>query len=113
VADDSVFAALPADVARGGGVTDQLAQHAKTLAQNYDDATHYDLNNPPWGEGDETANTFREKYVQPHADLRDALHQLADSITEAGQKTLNSGKGFQGAQDDAIDALHGEGGGRH
>ncbi|WP_329133378.1 hypothetical protein OG552_15745 [Streptomyces sp. NBC_01476] len=113
MADDNVFAALPVEVQRGGGITDQVGQHAKILAQNYDDATHYDLNDPPWGEGDETAETFKAKYVQPHADLRDALHSLADAITTAGAKTLFSGKDFQGAQDDAIDALHHEGGGRH
>jgi hypothetical protein len=113
VADDNIFAALPADVARGGGITDQVGQHAKLLAQSYDDATHYDLNNPPWGEGDETAQAFKEKYVQPHADLRDALTSLADAITAAGAKTLNSGLDFHGAQNDAITALHGDGGGRH
>lgn len=112
--DDNVFAALPSEVVAGGGITDEVAQHAQLLAQSYDDATHYDLNNPPWGEGDDTAATFKAKYVQPHADLRDALHMLADSITTAGAKTLTSGKSFHGAQDDAITAIHNEGGGgRH
>ncbi|MFC4035934.1 hypothetical protein ACFO3J_31390 [Streptomyces polygonati] len=112
MADDSVFAAIPSEVVAGGGITDQVGQHAKLLAQNYDDATHYDLNDPPWGSGDETAETFKEKYVQPHADLRDALHALADAITEAGAKTLFSGQDFHTAQDDAITAIHEGGGGR-
>jgi hypothetical protein len=116
MADDNLFAAVPGDVEAGGGVTDEVAQHATALYQAYFDATHYDLNNPPWGSGDDTAETFKEKYVQPHADLRDALGQLADSITEAGKRTLDSGKQFKGAQDDAITALHdhtGDNGGRH
>lgn len=111
MADDNVFAALPEEVRQGGGVTDEVGRNARILAQNYEDATHYDLNNPPWGEGDETAKAFEEKYVQPHADLRDALTSLADAITAAGAKTLNSGLDFHGAQNDALDALHTDGGG--
>lgn len=111
MADDNLFAAVPADVQAGGGVTDEVGQHAKQLSSAYEQATYYDLNDPPWGQGDDTAHTFEEKYVQPHADLRDALSSLAEAIGSAAQQTIDSGKGFAGAQDEALSAIHAEGGG--
>lgn len=116
MADDNVFAAIPSEVQAGGGNTDQVGQEAKRLADAYEEATYVDLNDPPWGHGDDTAHTFEQMYVQPHADLRNAVQSLATAIGSAAQKTLDSGKGFAAAQDDALSAVHaageGHGGGR-
>jgi hypothetical protein len=112
VADDNVFAAIPGDVTQGGGVTDDAALAARELAKAYESDSSFDPNNPPWGKSGDTAKAFQEKYLQPHADLRDALNALAEAITSAATQTINSGKDFHTAQSDAVDALHGDGGRR-
>lgn len=112
MADDNVFAAIPGEVRQGGAVTDEVGLAARQLAKAYETYSAFDPNNPPWGRTGDTADAFREKYLQPHADLRDALAALADAITSAATKTVNSGTGFHNAQTDALDALHGDGGRR-
>ncbi|MBV2354910.1 hypothetical protein KUM39_11115 [Streptomyces sp. J2-1] len=113
MADGNVFAALPGEVVQGGGATDQVGDFAVQLARNWTARTAYDPNdNPPWGDHGDIAVAFAEKYVQPHADLRDALEELAKAIKSAAAHTITSGAQFHGAQSDALDALHRDGGGR-
>ncbi|MGW5352697.1 hypothetical protein ACWERV_19580 [Streptomyces sp. NPDC004031] len=112
MADDNVFAAIPDEVRQGGAVTDEVGLAARQLAKAYETYSAFDPNDPPWGRSGETAKAFQEKYVQPHADLRDALDALAQAIVSAATKTVNSGNGFHNAQSDALDALHGDGGRR-
>jgi hypothetical protein len=112
VADDNIFAAIPEEVVQGGGVTDEAGQLTDRLSKAYETDSYFDPNNPPWGRSGDTAKVFQEKYVQPHAELRDALDALARAVTAAAAHTLNSGKDFHTAQGDAVDAIGGEGGRR-
>lgn len=111
MADDNLFGALAFQIMAGGGVIDQIGQHARRLAQNYASATRFNPSDPPWGRGDELADAFERKYVKPHAELLDALETLAGALTAAGTMTVNAGKSFQGAQDSALTSIHASAGG--
>lgn len=109
--DGGVFAALPSDVVAGGGVTDEVGKLVTGLSRDYEAASGFDPNNPPWGEGDATAKSFEALYVPAHADLRDTLRSLADAITSAADLTINSGRNFHTAQVDAVNAINTSNGG--
>lgn len=106
--EDNVFAAEPSKVQAGGGQTDAISQLIETTAQRFADATAFDPQDPPWGD-DTIGHGFAENYVHPHAQLRDAVAAFATAVTNAARLTLDSGKNFESAQDDAIKHIHEEG----
>lgn len=110
--ESPIFAAVPDGITEGAGNTFKVSEYAESMVESFDEGTAYDPNDPPWGKKGEVAEAFEEKYLEAHIQMREALHVLVAAITAAGTQTLNSGRGFSHAQDDAITAIHHEGGGR-
>jgi hypothetical protein len=111
VPDDKVFAANPSQVQAGGGMTDKISELIAAASRVFESETSFDPQNPPWG-SDPIGDGFAKNYVEPHAQLRDAVTGFARAVTGAARLTLESGKNFQTSQDDALDAIHNEGGGK-
>lgn len=110
--ENPIFAAVPDYITEGAGNTYEVSDYVKSMVESFDEGTAYDPNDPPWGKKGEVAEAFKEKYLEPHIQMREALHALVAAITAAGTQTLNSGRGFSRAQNDAITTIHNEGGGR-
>lgn len=110
MADSGLFAADPERITTGGGITDQISTLMLHAADDYATATAWDPQDPPWG-NDDYGNAFAANYVPVHTDLRDAYTAIGNAVMAAGAMTVNSGKSFHGTQGDAIDAIHGSGGG--
>jgi hypothetical protein len=110
VSDDNVFIADSHQIIAGGDNTNQVGELIRDSAEQFAEKTAFDWEDPPWGK-DEYGNQYAPTYIPVHADFRDAYTAFGNSLMAAAQMTINSGKGFRSAQEQAIDDIR-SGGGR-
>jgi len=112
MADNNLFAAIPALIKQGGNVTDQVADYVNSAYNGYNHF-YIDWNNPIIGEpGDETVKAIRKVYGPAYNQSVLALGQLRDAIKSASDLTTQSGVNFNVTQQDALDHINGINSGR-
>ncbi|WP_145968899.1 hypothetical protein [Streptomyces hyaluromycini] len=106
MADDSLFAALPDNIKRGGDLTDQVADIVKNHLSRYGD--HYiDPNDPSIGEPtDETVHAILRDYSPAYNQTVQALGQVNKALLKASELTTASGVDFDRTQQDALDKIN-------
>lgn len=110
--DENMLMAKPDEIQAGGGITDKVGEFVGEAIGDFVELTEFDPQDPPWGD-DHIGHGFAENYVEPHADLVAAVEALERAVRNAARLTLDSGKNFQDAQNDALDRIRQNRGGRH
>ncbi len=102
--DSNVFAADPGRIQSGGSATGNVADVTDRAADQFADATAYDMADPPWG-NDTYGKQYVQNYVPIHTMLRDGVRSLAQALESASRLTIDSGKSFSKAQSDNMDNI--------
>ncbi|MFE8950244.1 hypothetical protein [Streptomyces sp. NPDC007856] len=111
MADDGTFVADAGQIQAGGGATGSVADHVRNISEQYTAVMRWDPQNPPWG-NDAGGRQFGASFGGHVASLRQGVNALYNAVNSAADLTLNSGKKFQTAKDDALTNVTNAGGGK-
>ncbi|MFB7502324.1 MULTISPECIES: hypothetical protein [Streptomyces] len=114
MSDDSTFVADPDQIRAGGGATGDVGERVRLLAENYVTETRWDPQDSPFG-ADAGGREFAASIGAEHERIAEGIRALHYALSGFADVTVDAGKSFGTAQDDAkksISDLHGTGGRR-
>lgn len=109
MADGELFAADQYGLFRGGAETGNIAAIGESVGKSYADQTTLNLDRLPWGTG-KPAREFEENYLPAHRQILSAVKSIHDALKNIGLAVETSAKDFNASQQDATDAIKGQGG---
>ncbi|MEU1268595.1 hypothetical protein [Streptomyces sp. NPDC005799] len=105
MADENLLVADPSRIKAGGAATDQVADLTDHAAEEYQNATAYDVQDPAWG-NDPYGSAYVQNYLPAHRQMLEGIKSLAKAVAAAGALTTQAGRSLDNAQNSNTEAIN-------